>query len=296
LTTTQILFEGVKTGAPIASAAVKQAVNGLLESILRHPAASLLLVQMRQFDPTLLTHSVDVCVLSLVVGKERELTLDQLRILGAGALLHDIGHLRLPRNLRWQPHSYTPQQRKLLRAHPHLGVAILAQTLGITEDSREIVATHHERVNGSGYPEGRRAAEIPRLSQIVAIADTYDKLVSGWTGQPGLPPTSALRHLYQQGRAGLFDDKQIALTIRAFGVYPVGTLVELNTGERAVVLSLNPHETLRPTVRIITTREPQSPRGAQIVDLATQIDGAPIRSIVRALEPTTAQIKLGDYF
>jgi HD-GYP domain-containing protein (c-di-GMP phosphodiesterase class II) len=292
----QSIFEGVKTGAPIDSLAVQQVVRGLLDSILRRPEASLMLMRMRQFDADLLTHAVDVCVLALVIGKERDFSTEQLGVLGVGALLHDVGQTRLPRNLQRKSRPYSTQEQKLLREHPRLGAAILAQSKEIAAESRRIVVEHHERADGSGYPAGHTATALSPLSQLVSIADTYDVLVSGRNGQPAILPTHALRHLYQLGRVQQFDREQVELAIRALGIYPVGALVELNTGEQGVVIAVHPAEALRPIVQIIHSQAESTRVEPRVVDLAVPAGGEPAQTIVRVLDPALVNSDITSYF
>lgn len=296
LAAVQSVFEGVKTGAPIDSPAIKAVVGGLLDSIMRRPEASLMLTQMRQFDADLLAHAVDVCVVSLVVGKEQNLTTTQLKSLGVGALLHDIGKMRLPRNLLHKPQVSSERERALLQEHPTLGAAILARSEDIPEESRRIVVEHHEYADGSGYPAGRTLADLSPLSQVVSIVDAYDAMVSGRAGQPVLCPTYALRQLYQLGKARQFDSTWVERVIRSLGVYPVGTLVELNTGEKGVVIAINSAETLRPTVRLLEDSDHRPYPEAMVIDLAAPGTGETERMIVRALEPPAAKIHLTHYF
>jgi putative nucleotidyltransferase with HDIG domain len=292
LSTAQRVFEGVGSGAPVNSLAAKKAVTDLLSSITRCPEANLLLAQMRRFQNDLFTHSVNVCVLSLVVGTIEELETD-ISALGLGALLHDVGQVRLPGNLLRKPGPYSESERRLMENHPKLGAIIAAQCEDIPEPARRIVIEHHERIDGSGYPSGLKSAQISLFSQIVAITDVYDAMLAG-RNHGALQPTEVLRQLYLQANAGAFDRDLIEQVIHSLGVYPVGSLVELNTGERGIVIGANRSDSLKPTLRIISSREGLPLSDGPVIYLA-DASGSIDRRIVRALDPGKERVDLMYY-
>jgi len=288
------IFEGMKIGKPLDSPALKRAVSGLLTSILHRPEASLILTQLQRFEADLLAHAIDACVLSLVVGKQQELSEDQLEILGIGAMIHDIGKTRLPRNLLRKSNGYTPQAQRLLNEHPRLGASLLSHSKDLGVEVLRIIAEHHEHADGSGFPEGLTAAQLSPLSQIVSVINLYDGLVSGRNGQVAHLPTQALRRLYQMGQAGVLIGEQVAWTIRALGIYPIGAVVELNTGERGVVIATNPDETLKPMIQILSNPAGQPLGTPYLVDLLTPLAGEPERVITRPLEASAVHLNLAE--
>jgi putative nucleotidyltransferase with HDIG domain len=295
MTAVESIFEGVKTGTPIDSAAVKQTVYTLLNNTLRSHDPLIGLIHMRQYDVNLFAHAVNVCVFALIVGRSQGFSKLQLEYLGVGALLHDIGKLRLPRNLLRKQGDYTPQERRLIQQHPQLGRAILIQSYGIHEESRRIVLEHHERYNGSGYPTGLKGLEISPLSEIVAIADMYDAMLSSREGRPPLPPAQAIKELYKYGLQGQCDRRWVERVIRCLGIYPVGSLVELNTGERGVVVQVHPADALRPAVKIVWAPSQQPYSRPLLVDLAASRTEGPERTILRALDPNKENLQVTTY-
>jgi putative nucleotidyltransferase with HDIG domain len=293
LSTAQRIFEGVGTGAPVNSPAAKKAVTDLLNSITRSPEANLLLAQMRRFQNDLFTHSVNVCVLSLVVATIEKLETD-ISALGLGALLHDVGQVRLPGNLLRKTDPYTEAERRLMENHPKLGAIIVAQSDNIPEPARRIVIEHHERIDGSGYPSGLQGAHISLFSQIVAITDAYDAMLTG-RNHRALQPIEVLRQLYLQGNAGAFDCDLMERVIRSLGVYPIGSLLELNTGERGIVIGANRSDSLKPTLRIISSRDGLPLSDGPIISLADANPGSIDRRIVRALDPGKERVDLMYY-
>jgi HD-GYP domain-containing protein (c-di-GMP phosphodiesterase class II) len=290
ITMAQNLFSDLQTRSRIDGSAVRKAVGGLLDSILRSPQASLLLTQMQQFDSSLFMHGVNTCTLALVVGKQQGLDRQVLLLLGTGALLHDVGQTRLPAELIKKPGRYTEQECKLAQDHVHLGFTLLSQAKQIPEAAIRLVAEHHERLDGSGYPRGLKGKNLSSLSQIVGVTDIYDTLVSGRSGASPMPPTLALRELYQLGATRKFDLEVVEWVVRTLGVYPVGTLIELDTGERGVVLAVNPADALRPVVRLIWDSSQQPYFESLTIDLAAPpLAGQPPRTIVQALDPVATQ-------
>lgn len=284
------IFDGVGSGAPVHSPAARKVVADLLSSIARSPEANLLLAQMRRFENDLMTHAINVCVLSLVVATMERLD-NNITALGMGAMLHDVGKTRLPRNLIRKPAGYTDQERRLMERHPTLGATILRQSENIPELAQRIAAEHHERIDGSGYPCGIRGAEIAPPSQLVAITDLYDNMLSG-RYKPPLQPIEVLRQLYLQSNAGALDRGLIEKVIRCLGVYPIGSLVELNTGERGIVIATNRADSLKPTLRIVSSAEGAAEPDGPIVDLAESRSDAAERRIFRALDPGKEQFDL----
>jgi putative nucleotidyltransferase with HDIG domain len=290
LAAAQNVFDGVGSGSAVNSSAAQKIVTDLVSSITRSPEANLLLTQMRRFQHDLFSHAVNVCVISLVVG-----TLDQFQneisALGLGALLHDIGKTRLPRSLIRRKEPYTESERRLLEQHSELGTVILAQSENIPELATRIVAEHHERIDGSGYTAGVWGPEISIFSQIVGIIDTYDAMLTGRKNAP-LQPMEILRQLYLQGNAGAFDRDLIERIIRCLGVYPAGSLVELNTGERAIVIAANRLDSLRPLLRVISSRDGLALSNGPIISLADTAPASADRRIVRALDPGKERVNL----
>jgi len=290
LAASQAIFDGAGRGAPIPSAVAQKVVSDLTSCILRSPDASLLLTHMRRFQNDLFTHAVNVCVLSLVVSAAEGLESEN-GALGFGALLHDIGQTRLPRNLIRKSEPYTDSERRLLEQHPRLGYKILERSESIPDLAARILIEHHERVNGAGYPGKLEGEAISPFSQIVAITDAYDAMLIG-RNHPALQPIEILREIYLDAQKGLFDRVWVEKVIRALGVYPIGSLVELNTGEKGIVIAANRADSLRPTLRIIAWPSGHTDCTDGVVNLADPGTEAVERRIVRVLDPGKERIDI----
>lgn len=178
-----------------------------------------------------------------------------------------------------------------MQLHPALGAAILEQEGSVPVAARRIVAEHHERLNGTGYPARSGGEAVSLLSQIVAIADVYDAMITGRNGVVRRP-IEVLRQLYLDANAGAFDRELIEKVIRCLGVYPVGSLVELNTGERGIVLAANRTDTLRPTIRLILTHDGLPLSKGPVLCLGEEDSVAMGRQIVRTLDPGKERIDI----
>jgi HD-GYP domain-containing protein (c-di-GMP phosphodiesterase class II) len=182
-----------------------------------------------------------------------------------------------------------------MQAHPHLGATMLSQTPHIPEDACRIVAEHHERLDGSGYPQGLTGAALSPLGQIVAIADVYESMLGTREGRPPLLPAQAIKELYQQGRAQQLDLGLVAKMIRCLGIYPVGSLIELNTGERGIVIAVNPRKALQPVVYLLWDQTHQRYATPVTVDLAAPEVETSSRTIREVLDPETEGYEIATY-
>lgn len=291
------IFSGIKTGAPVDCPALRTVVEGFFARLSEHPVAALTLVQLQQMqrlDGDIFAHAVDVCVLSLIVGRAQGLDAGTLEAVGMGALLHDIGETRLPQNLLHQP-GYVNEGRGLFQAHPKIGAAMLAGEKDLPPCAKAVVAQHHERLNGSGYPDGLGGARLPLPSQIVGLVDVYDAMASRRGGRPPLSPGQAVRQLYQLGLKEQYDRALVELLIQCLGVYPFGSLVELSTGERAVVYAVNPEERLRPSVKLIADAQGRPYPQARLVDLSAPPPGEIERTVLRVLDASAERVDVLQY-
>lgn len=292
------IFTDLEQGLPPSPAATKAVVSGVLmlisddhASVLTHLA----LHKLKQFDVSLAAHALDTCILSLIIGIESELDDAMQAHLGMGALLHDAGYARLPRNLVRRRASCSEQERVLLQQHPALGTALLTKTGGIDEAVIRIVAEHHERGDGSGFPTGQKHDGISKLATIVGIVDWYDGMVSRRGGRAAMMPYDAVRRLFLAGQQGRFEVSLVELVIRSIGVYPIGSLVLLNTGEHAVVTGINPGQRLKPLIKIIGGPKGESYVTPLLIDLAAQTMDREARSVLRGLDPVQEHVNIAMY-
>ena len=285
ISTLDLFFRQMEAPSPPHLQEIRNVVSTLLDGILEHQAAMVSLIQMRRFDPNLASHGVDTGVLAMAIGQEHGCDPPQLKLVGLAALIHDIGQLRLPLNLIRKVQLFTRQEHKLMQAHCEMGMAILNKFPDIPNESKGMVLEHHERLDGSGYPKGLRGNEISELTQILSIADTYDAQISGRCSFPPVPPARALSELYRAAVDGQYHLYLVQRLIQLLGVYPIGSLVRLNTGEQAVVVWVHSHSRLTPTIKLLKDSSGHPYPEQEIIDLFAQGAQTPRRSIEKVLDP-----------
>jgi HD-GYP domain-containing protein (c-di-GMP phosphodiesterase class II) len=290
------IFDDLERGVPPSPKATRAIVSNVLDQVLNDRAAiatQVAIQKIKQFDRSLATHALDTCILSLIVAIESELDQPLQELVGMGALLHDAGYVRLPRNLVRKRDECTGQDKTLLEQHCKLGVTLLSEHPGMHEEVLRMVREHHERSDKSGFPAGLGHDQISRLAQIVGIVDFYDGMVSWRGARPGMIPHDAVRQLFLAGEGGQFEKTLVEVMIRSIGVYPVGSLVRLNTGEQAVVVGANPQQRLKPLVKITTDPQGGSYATPIEIDLAAPSSDHTIRSVLRVLDPVRERVNIG---
>jgi putative nucleotidyltransferase with HDIG domain len=220
---------------------------------------------------------------------------EDLESLGAGALLHDIGYVRLPRNLYRRNHDLTEQERAMMQQHTALGLAMLQEAREDRTAIVRIVAEHHECSDGSGFPHKLTGDSISVLAQLVGLVDLYDGMVSRRGGRPAMLPHDAIRQLFRLGDTGQYPKDLIQTMIGSLGVYPIGSLVRMNTGEQAVVVGMNFTQRLKPVVKMITGPQGGSYITPIRVDLGAQAAGATARTITKVLDPLHERVNVAMF-
>lgn len=262
---------------PAQAAEVTQELSTRLVEELQGSEDTTLRVLSEAAGTGTVQHAINVSVLSLMLGRSLGLPGDDLKQVATGALLHDIGKLLLPDVLRNITSDSSALATRACREHVAQGVR-LGMTMGLPAVALRIIAQHHEHQDGSGLPQGLAADEIVLPARIVAVADTYDKLCNPRHGGAGHTPHEAQALMYAQMRDQL-DARLLGAFIKMIGVYPPGSVVELNDGRLAMVVSCHPQQPLKPCVLV---HDPKVPREeALLLDLMR----TPTAGIRRSLHP-----------
>jgi cyclic di-GMP phosphodiesterase len=253
---TQVLMDAVRMGIKLDVPQVEIVVEKMTESVLRNKDALVSLARIKNKDEYTYLHSVAVAALCISFGHHLELESAQIKALGVGGLLHDIGKVRVPLEILNKPETLTEKEFEIIKQHVKHGDSILRDTTGIDEMSICVTCHHHERLNGSGYPEGLKGDEISEFGQIAAIVDIYDALTSERCYKRSMPPTEVLRKLFEWSD-GYLNRGLVERFILHMGIYPIGTVVRLRSGIIGVVVSHGERGLLAPVVRAVynTTRE-----------------------------------------
>lgn len=265
------LIEGVmhevRHGKNINTIATREVVSELTDSIIRNPDALVCFTRMKEARATTAQHGLRCCILALALGRHLGMGQRQLRDLGIGALLHDIGKTRVPTEILDTGHELNEEEKQVYCKHVPDGVAILESTPGIPKAAIELVRYHHEHYDGSGYMLGLTGNEISQFGHIGGIINYYDEWTSDRPGRQKVPAHTALKMMYEQ-RGKLFHPHLIEEFIRCMGIYPIGSIVEMRSGEVGVVIALNRSRKLKPRVAIVLDPACNKVISPAVIDLA----------------------------
>jgi putative nucleotidyltransferase with HDIG domain len=263
-----------------------KAINPMVESIIRNPEAFSWLARMKTKDDYTYIHSVSAAILAVAFGRNLGLPKKDLQSLGMGALLFDVGKMKLPEKLINNPNRFNATEFKLVKKHVDYSVEIVQSIKGIKEDVIKMVATHHERYNGEGYPKGLNGNDIPLFGRIAGIIDCYDALTSNRIFVSAISPHDAIRKLYDWSNID-FQAELVEQFIQMMGIYPVGTIVELSDARVGVVVAHHRAWRLRPKIMLILDKQKKPYSKFDVIDLYSiekGDDGNPLE-ITKSIEP-----------
>lgn len=285
------VFRNVKIGRPIAVDALDSLTDGMIDSVLRNHNALACLGRMREKDDYLLEHSVNLAVLMGIFARSLDIDRETMHQAVLGAMLHDIGKVMIPDIVLQKPAKLTSNEFQVMRQHVVYSRELLKKTPGILPLTVTVAAQHHERVDGSGYPDGLHSCDICREGKMCGIADVYDALTSDRMYHKSIPPTHALKKLLEWSGTHL-DQELVHRFIRTVGIYPVGSLVKLESGRLAVVMEAGEKDQRRPIVKVFYHALKQRYLPVEIIDLSrTSVQDA----IVQGVDPAQWNIRLNDF-
>lgn len=228
--------------------------NSIVEEIKEHQAIVMETMNLNSYDNYTYTHSVNVDILSVIVGVGYGFSDDDLRKLSQAALLHDIGKTCLPIEILNKPGRLTPEEFEEIKKHSRYGYNLLKTNEAISSVTRNAILSHHENEDGSGYPRGLEADKIHKFAKIIHIADVYDALTTKRVYKPAMNPADALEYL-MANTGNMFDKELVELFMQYVAPYPIGVTVELSNGKKALVLKNNRDMLSRPIVRVESGEE-----------------------------------------
>nr|MDW8081242.1 HD-GYP domain-containing protein [Candidatus Calescibacterium sp.] len=245
-------MEDLVKGRPVSLEPLEEHLTAMLEEIRAHDELVVPIIQLKRHDDYTFTHSLNVAVIALFIGRFMEFSREELVRLGLGALLHDLGKLMVPQEILKKPTSLSEAERRIVERHPLTAKRLLDGQKGVEDLVKFVPLEHHERLDGSGYPLHLGSQKIHPFARIVAVADVYEALTSNRPYRKALPFAEVIEYL--MGNAGYkLDEKVVQIFVARLSPYQVGDVVRLSDGREAVVSRLNPVLPFRPYVQVRTS-------------------------------------------
>jgi len=291
------MLDTVKIGGAIDAPRVKEAVSSMTDSVVRNPDAMLLLAKMKEKGERNLDRAVGVSIYMITFGRFLQLPREQLDLLGMLGLLQDVGKMRVPEEVLNKKGPLSNVERSLCKSHLEHSMAILRETTGLPADLPGLAGLHHERYDGSGYPKRLKGAEIGLFGVIAGLVDCFDALTHPRPYAEALAPSNALSMIYSW-RDVQFDGPLVEQFIQCIGIFPVGSIVELNSGEMGIVIAQNLARRLQPRVMVVLDAKGNPKKPQLILDLAKDPKmnpDTPYR-IKRTLEKGSVPIDPAEFF
>ncbi|MEQ6885611.1 HD-GYP domain-containing protein [Salicola sp. Rm-C-2C1-2] len=259
------IMQNVRLGQTIDARRAHTVVRTCVDSVMRNQEAIQMLLQVRSKDDYTAEHGMNVCIMAAIFGRRLGLLNGEIEKLALSGLLHDVGKMHTPKEILHKPEGLTEEERRIMQQHVDHGRRLLMTVKGVDPVTVDVAHAHHERMNGTGYPRGLLAHQIPYFAKIIAIVDAYDAMTSHRVFASPRSSKEALEIIYEE-RGNQFDEALALDFIQCIGVYPAGSIVELNTGEAGIVITTYALNRLRPRVLVVRDREGE-PCRQRVLDL-----------------------------
>jgi putative nucleotidyltransferase with HDIG domain len=257
----------IRMGKAVEVERLAPLIENTVESIFRNQDALLPLVRLKSHDDYTFEHSVSVCALLVAFGRAMQLSKENIKEIALGGLLHDVGKACVADEILNKPGKLTEEEFVVMQKHVGLGVALLRESSGVSDIAMRVVGEHHERFDGTGYPRQTGGEKISLYGQMAAIVDVYDAISSERVYHKGMPPPQALKKLLEWSTHH-FAPQLVKTFIRAIGIYPTGTLVQLESKRLGVVIEQNEGNLLEPVVRVFYHAGQSHYISPEIVDIS----------------------------
>ncbi|MBH0003041.1 HD-GYP domain-containing protein [Pseudoalteromonas sp. SWYJZ12] len=284
-------FKDIKAGRDIDIAPFKELASGFMDSVFRNQDALACLTQMRQKDAYLLEHSINVSILMGIFAKHLGIEKNIIVELTTGALLHDIGKIKIPDEILNKPGRFTDDEFKIMKMHSLFSKEILEES-GLTGVAVDIAGMHHERLDGKGYPFGKKGDEISQYVRMASIVDVYDALTAERVYKAGMEPIKAFKIL-KDGCPDSFDPVLLNKFIQCIGIHPVGTLVRLSSQKVGLVTESNPSTPLKPIVKTFYSAKHSRYTEIKDIDLSNK---KTLDTLESAVKPKEYNIDLERFY
>ncbi len=260
------MFQEARMGKAVNAAGAQKLVEEISNSVSRNPGALISLARLKTADDYTYMHSVAVCALMIALSRQLGLNEQETRSAGIAGLLHDLGKAMMPMNVLNKPGKLTDEEFAIIKRHPEEGHKLLKDS-GADEMAFDVVLHHHEKTDGSGYPKGLKDTEISLYAKMGAVCDVYDAITSNRPYKAGWDPAESLRKMAEWAN-GHFDPRVFQAFVKSLGIYPIGSLVKLDSGRLGLVIEQSEKSLLAPRVKVFYSTRAQARITPEIVDLS----------------------------
>ncbi len=284
------MFDEVRMGNAVNLSAINPVVTNIVSSVEQHHDALLTIARLKNSSDYTYMHSVAVCGLMVALSKKMNLNTKQTEQAGLAGLLHDIGKVAMEDEILNKPGKLTDEEYITIKSHTTEGYKILSKTK-MEKAVLDVVLHHHEKVDGSGYPDQLTGNDISVLSRMGAICDVYDAVTSNRPYSSGWDPALALKRM--SSWEGHFDRQIFSKFVQCLGIYPTGSLVKMSSGHLAVIIEQNSNDLMKPAIKMFYSTKSKQMCPIKIIDLAKDKNELKIESIEK---PESWNIKVADDF
>jgi len=283
--------QDVRLGKIPSSVEAMGVVRTMVGATLKNPFALLALSMIRDYDNYTFNHSVNVAVIAVAVGRACGASDEEMRILGMGGLLHDLGKLKIDNRIINKPGRLTQQEFALIKKHPEYGASIAEEMNGISPEAVDIVLGHHLNFSRSGYPDDARGRQLSHLVDMATIADSYDAMTTLRSYRRPASPRQAIAEMRKEAGASLHPE-YLQMFIDSLGPYPVGTMLRLDNNEVGLVTLVDPEEPERMQLKILFDEVGSPTAEPDLVEL----HGSEQKRIITEVDPFLFGVDLADHF
>jgi len=280
------MFNEVRMGNALQTENAIPLANEIYLSVVRNPSALISLTRLKTKDDYTYMHSVAVCALMIALGRKMGVDEDTVKSLGMAGLLHDVGKMVIPDLILNKPGKLTDEEFGLIKSHPERGWEMLKESEDVDDIARDVCLHHHERVDGTGYPEKLTGDNLSLFAKMGAVCDVYDAITSNRSYKDGWSPAESIRKM-ASWKNGHFDEKVFNAFVSTVGIYPAGTLIKLSSGRLGVVTDQSNQGLLKPIVKVFYSTTTMSNIPPKILNLAKSSE-----TITSLEDPATWNIDL----
>ena len=261
------MFEEARMGKAVDSGNARKLVEEISDSVTRNPGALISLARLKTADDYTYMHSVAVCALMISLGRQIGVDENTIPRLGIAGLLHDLGKAMMPQDVLNKPGKLTDEEFGIMKRHPSEGAKLLQSSESIDDIALDVALHHHEKTDGSGYPEGLKDNEISLYAKMGAVCDVYDAITSNRPYKAGWDPAESLRRMAEWAN-GHFDPTVFQAFVKSLGIYPIGSLVRLSSGRLGLVVEQSPKSLLTPRIKVFFSTRSNTRIRPTLIDLS----------------------------